>query len=185
MYLFEITGAKAFVSRKGHDSVVWEFKVVEAEQTGDMSPNRIGAKVRSFYKLERDRDGDLNEDGERWMGRLKTLMANILGGDSRVGPDGEPEPVTDDMVTPFVAASMVKGTEYKVSTIDPDRREALMLEVATAKTKDGGLSMPQDMAEEAIEAGELNFADVRGVKVRCHARANDKGFVNLFWAPGV
>ena len=122
--------------------MVWEFKVeVEAEQTGDMSPNRIGAKVRSFYKLSGDRDGDLNEDGERWMEGSKR-SANITGGDSRVGPDGEPEPVTDDMVTPFVAASMVKGTEYKVSTIDPDRREALMLEVATAKTKDGAWYAP-------------------------------------------
>ena len=184
-YVLSVSGAKAFVSRKGHDSVVVEFRVSDASKTGDFSPNRQGSMVRAFFKLERDRHGDLNEDGMRWMARLKTLLANILGGDERVDENGEFAPVTDEEVTPLIAASIIKGTEYRINDIGPDidKRQALMLEVATAATKDGGLSMSEDEASAAIDQGELNFADVRGLKLRCRAKANEKGFVNLYWRP--
>lgn len=180
-YVLTVHGAKAFVSRKGHDCVVVEFRVQESYQTGEDDPNRNGSLVRAFYKLERDRDGDLNEDGLRWMGRLKSLLAVILGGDTRLDENGEPAPVTENEVTPLIAASIIKGTEYKVSAVQEDRRGALMLEVATAKTKDGGLNMSEDDAKTVIASGELNFADVRGLEVRCRAKANAKGFVSLYW----
>jgi len=90
--------------------------------------------------------------------------------------------VTDDEVTPLIAASIVKGTEYRVSDMDEDKKLALMFEVATKSAKDGGLGMDSDTAGTAIESGELNFADVSGIKLRCRARANEKGFVTLYWA---
>ena len=181
-YVLGITSSKAFISRKGHDSVVFEFRVHDAAKTGNDAPNTKGSIVRAFFKLERDRDGNLNEDGLRWMGRLKTLLANILGGEDRVDADGELAPVSDDEVTPLIAASIVKGTEYRVSDMDDDKKLALMFEVATKPAKDGGLGMDSDTAATVIESGELNFADVSGIKLRCRARANEKGFVTLYWA---
>ena len=180
-YILGITSAKAFVSRKGHDSVVFEFRVNKAAQTGSAEPNNSGSTVRAFFKLERDRDGNLNEDGLRWMGRLKTLLANILGGENRVDADGNFAPVTDDEVTPMIAASIVKGTEFRVADLDLDKKAAMMEEVATKATRDGGLGMDSKTAKAAIKSGELNFADVRGIQLRCRAKANDKGFVTLYW----
>lgn len=182
-YVLSISSAKAFVSRKGHDCVVFEFLVSQSFKTADSTPNGVGSTVRAFFKLERDRDGNLNEDGQRWMGRLKTLLANILGGNMRVDADGNPAPVTDGEVTPFIAASIVKGTEFRVSDMDDDKKAALMEEVATKASRDGGLGMDGKTAKAAIKSGELNFADVRGIQLNCRAKANDKGFVTLYWRP--
>ena len=187
-YVFSIDTCKAFVSRAGHDSVVIEFTVDEAIETADdgTRPNRVGSRVRSFYPLYRDRDNELTQDGERWMSRLKTFLANVLGGEERE-VDGEPAPVTDDEVTPFIAASIIKGTEMGVGTMGDEKRAAVMFEVATKKTKDGGLGMPEDVANEAIESGQLNFADISGMKIRCHAKtvlsSKGKRFTNTYWAP--
>jgi len=41
--------------------------------------------------------------------------------------------------------------------------------------------MSEDDAKAVIASGELNFADVRGLEVRCRAKANAKGFVSLYW----
>lgn len=187
-YVFVVDAAKAFVSRAGHDSVVIEFTVDSAEATDDdKRPNRVGSRVRSFYPLYRDRDNDLTQDGERWMSRLKTFLANVLGGEERVDAEGEPAPVTDEEVTPFIAASIIKGTEMGVATMGEDKRMAVMHEVATKKTKDGGLGMSEDDAAEAIESGQLNFADISGMKIRCRAKtvmsSKGKPFTNTYWAP--
>jgi hypothetical protein len=188
-YVLTIASAKAFVTRKDKDAVVFEFSVEDAEQTGDAKPNRVGSKVRAFFPLARDRSNALTEDGERWMGRLKTLIANILGGEDRVDADGEPSPVTDDEVDGLIAASIVKGTEYKVANItDETKRKALMFEVATKSSKDGGLDLSEDDATAFIEEGRLNFADVRGLRLRCAAKVSvssttGKAFTNLYWSP--
>jgi len=187
-YLFTLDSAKAFVTRNDTDAVLLIFKVEEAEATSDVRPNRVGSKVRAFFPLDKTRAGKLTENGERWMGRLKTVLANILGGEDRVDEDGKPDPVTDEDVSLPVAASIIKGTEYRVNTLDPAKVPELMMEVATTPSVEGGLDMEPHVAEELIAAGLLNFADATGVKLRCEARTttsekSGKPFTNLYWAP--
>ncbi len=187
-YVFTVDAAKAFVSRAGHDSVVFEFLVEGAETTKeDVRPNRVGSKVRAFFPLYRDRDNELTQDGERWMSRLKTLLAQVLGGEERVDAEGNESPVMDEEVTPRIAASIIKGTEYAVASMGPEKKAHVMFEVATKKTKDGGLGIPPDAANDAIESGQLNFADIRGLKLRCRAKtvmsSKGKPFTNTYWAP--
>lgn len=189
-YLFSVAAAKGFVSRKDVDSIVFEFRVEEAVQTGDSAPNRVGSKVRAYFPLYRNRGGDLTEDGARWMGRFKTLVANILGGDERVDSNGVSSPVTDEEVTGLIAASIVKGTEHKVSALTDDKKAACMMAVATASTRDGGLALTEDEAKALIDEGSLNFADVTGMPLRCAAKVSvsqtsGKAFTNLYWAPAV
>ena len=189
-YLLDIITAKAFVSRKKHDSVVVEFRVIAAEEmlntdgTSQGKTNKVGGRVKAFFSLERDRDGELNEDGARWMSRLKTLLSVVLGGEDRVDDDGEPDPVTDDDVTPLIAASIIKGTELKVGTLTPEKALAAMITCCTAKSKDGGLGMTQEQVDGCLEDEEsgLAFADVTGMTLRCEAKRNAKGnFTNLYW----
>ena len=186
-YNVTVAAAKAFVTRKDKDAVVIEFRISDAEslpeQPEGIKPNRVNSRVRAFYSLSRKRSGELDEDGERWMERLKTLLANILGGDERV-VDGDLQPVTDEDITPLIAASIIKGTEYKVNDIDEAKMEDLTMTIATKPEADGGLGMDEETATAVIEEGQLMLADVRGLSLRVVAKPNGKGnFVNLYWAP--
>jgi hypothetical protein len=160
--------------------VVFEFRILGADEVeGGGKPNRVNSRVRAFFKLSRTRSGDLTEDGERWMARLKTLLANILGGEDR-----EEGPVTDEDVTPLIAAGIVKGTEYKVNDIDPSKLDEVVLSIATKDPKDGGLGISAAEAKDLIADGDLILADVRGMCLLCEAKLNGKGnFTNLYWQP--
>jgi len=110
-------------------------------------------------------------------------FANILGGDERV-VDGELQPVTDEDITPLIAASIIKGTEYKGNDIDESKIDDLTMTIATKAEADGGLGMDEETASTVINDGQLMLADVRGLSLQVVAKPNGKGnFVNLYWAP--
>lgn len=200
-YLLEIIEAKGGVSRKDIDYVVFNFRVKAAEDNGGGNPNKVGTRVRAYYKLSRTRDNSLDEDGQRWMERLKTFLAAVLGGDEATDENGEPDPITDEDVTEMVAGMIIKGTEFKVAQYEVDRDDfdtdeafaeaeaaadkklaALAREIAAKSVKDGGLAMTPEEIADAEGADELLLVDYRGTIMQLEAKLNDKGnFVNQFW----
>ncbi len=171
----------------GHDAVVVEWNVVAAEELNNPEgvsygkPNRVKGKTRAFHKLTRGRSNQLTEDGARWMERVKTIIAKLLGGESN--PDA---PVLDEHITPLVAAGIIKGTELQVNNIDETKHAQLAYETATKATDKGGLGIPEAIVDiidgMCMVSGEpLILVDMRGTLVECVAKPGSTGFVNTYY----
>lgn len=110
-YLVEINKLEAKNKRDdGQPIAIVEGYVVEVlHSTGNS--NREGDKVAWFNDLGRKPDGELTDSGKRGMSRLKSFIAELLGGDA--------EGVTDAHITEevceqlFGAADGFTGEETK------------------------------------------------------------------------
>lgn len=114
-YLVQINKLEARNKRAtGQPMAIVEGYVVEVlNSTGNS--NTEGAKVTWFNDLSRKPDGDLTEVGKRGMSRVKTFIAELLGGDTQGVKDGD---ITEEVCEQlFGATEGFTGEETKGSML--------------------------------------------------------------------
>lgn len=110
-YLVEINKLEAKNKRDdGQPIAIVEAYIVEVlRSTG--SSNREGDKVAWFNDLGRKPDGEFTDSGKRGMSRLKSFIAELLGGDAEGVTDAH---ITEDVCEQlFGAADGFTGEETK------------------------------------------------------------------------
>ncbi len=110
-YLVEINKLEARNKRAdGQPIAIVEAYIVEV-LVGTNSSNAEGDKVAWFNDLSRKPDNELTESGARGLKRIKTFIAELLGGDSKGVKDEDiTEEVCDQL---FGAADGYTGEETK------------------------------------------------------------------------
>ena len=110
-YLVEINKLEARNKRAdGQPIAIVEGYVIEVlNDTG--KSNTTGDKVTWFNDLSRRPDGEFTDMGKRGMGRIKTFIAELLGGDSAGVKDGD---ITEEVCEQlFGAVEGYTGEETK------------------------------------------------------------------------
>jgi len=110
-YLIEINKLEARHKRTdGQPIAIVEGYVVEVLR-GSASSNKEGDKVAWFNDLGRKPDGELTDSGKRGMSRLKTFIAELLGGNTEGVQDSD---ITEEVCEQlFGAADGYTGEETK------------------------------------------------------------------------
>tara|TARA_Y100000361_G_scaffold154111_1_gene178195 strand:- start:338 stop:841 length:504 start_codon:yes stop_codon:yes gene_type:complete len=89
-YLVEINKLQAFNKRDtGQPMAIVEGYIVEVLNEVPNTSNTEGEKVSWFNSLSRKPDGDLTQEGQRGMSRIKAFIAELLGGDSEGVKDND------------------------------------------------------------------------------------------------
>tara|TARA_Y100000361_G_C11159838_1_gene346494 strand:- start:1672 stop:2178 length:507 start_codon:yes stop_codon:yes gene_type:complete len=110
-YLVEISRLEAKNKRdSGQPIAIVEGYIVEV-LSGDTESNTEGDKVAWFNDLSRKPDNNLTDVGKRGMSRVKTFIAELLGGDSAGVTDND---ITEDICEQlFGAVDGYTGEETK------------------------------------------------------------------------